>query len=349
MMRWIVSTSLRLRFLMLVGAAMLIVFGTTQFRGMPVDVYPEFAPPRVEVQVLCLGMPAADVEALVTVPMEQALNGIEGLDVLRTRSVNDLSDVILIFKPHVNLMDARLRVQERVTAITTQLPRWATSPFMIQPLSSTSRVMKIGMTVKDKTTQNLIDTALTAYWTVRPRLMMVPGVANVAIWGDRWNVLQVHADADKMRQHRVTINGVMDAASDALDVGMLKHSSGHEIGTGGFIGSILRYLLSGYVQQLSKGLQFPFGTLAVNVVGCVLVGFLAELADQRSLISDETRGFLIVGILGGFTTFSAFGNETMNLLRSGELWLASANIVGHMLLSLIAVWFGYSAATLIWK
>lgn len=121
------------------------------------------------------------------------------------------------------------------------------------------------------------------------------------------------------------------------------------VGTGGFIGSVLRYLLSSYVQQLSKGLQFPFGTLAVNVVGCVLVGFLAELADQRNLISDETRGFLIVGILGGFTTFSAFGNETMNLLRSGELWLAGANIVGHILLILIAVWFGYSAAALIWK
>jgi len=121
------------------------------------------------------------------------------------------------------------------------------------------------------------------------------------------------------------------------------------IGTGGFIGSILRYLLSGYVQQLSKGLQVPFGTLAVNVVGCVLVGFLAELADQRSLISDETRGFLIVGILGGFTTFSAFGNETMSLLRSGALWLAGVNIIGHMLLSLIAVWLGYFTASLIWK
>ena len=107
MMRWIVKTSLRLRFLMLVGAAMLIVFGTAQFRGMPIDVYPEFAPPKVEVQILCLGMPAADVEALVTVPMEQALSGIEGLDVLRTRSVNDLSDIVLIFKPGTDLMDAR--------------------------------------------------------------------------------------------------------------------------------------------------------------------------------------------------------------------------------------------------
>jgi len=121
------------------------------------------------------------------------------------------------------------------------------------------------------------------------------------------------------------------------------------IGTGGFIGSILRYLLSGYVQQLSKGLQFPFGTLAVNVVGCVLVGFLAELADQRGFISDETRGFLIVGILGGFTTFSAFGNETMNLIRGGEPWLAFGNILGHITLGLFSVWLGYSIASLLWK
>jgi CrcB protein len=121
------------------------------------------------------------------------------------------------------------------------------------------------------------------------------------------------------------------------------------IGTGGFIGSILRYLVSGYAQQLSKSIQFPFGTLVVNLVGCALVGFLAELADQRGVITGETRAFLIVGILGGFTTFSAFGNETMNLLRDGELWFACGNIVGHTVLGLIAVWLGYSTAYLLWK
>lgn len=107
--------------------------------------------------------------------------------------------------------------------------------------------------------------------------------------------------------------------------------------------------MSGYVQQLSKSIQFPFGTLAVNVLGCAAIGFLAELADHRGAISGETRAFLIVGILGGFTTFSAFGNETMNLLRDGELLLACGNIVGHTVLGLAAVWLGYSTAYLIWK
>lgn len=121
------------------------------------------------------------------------------------------------------------------------------------------------------------------------------------------------------------------------------------IGTGGFIGSILRYLVSGYAQQVSKSIQFPFGTLAVNILGCALVGLLAELADHRGVISGETRAFLMVGLLGGFTTFSAFGNETMNLLRDGEFWLASGNIIGHTVLGLGAVWLGYSAAYLLWK
>jgi CrcB protein len=107
--------------------------------------------------------------------------------------------------------------------------------------------------------------------------------------------------------------------------------------------------MSGYVQQLSKSIQFPFGTLAVNLVGCVMIGFLAELADQRSVLSAEARAFLMVGLLGGFTTFSAFGNETMNMLRDGELWLAGGNIVGHIFLSLVAVWVGYSTAYLLWR
>ena len=111
MMRRIIATSLRLRFLVVVAASLLMVFGIAQLRDVPVDVFPEFAPPRVEVQTLCLGLSAADVEALVTVPIEEALNGIEGIDDMRSRSVSDLSSVQLIFKPGTDLMAARLEDQ----------------------------------------------------------------------------------------------------------------------------------------------------------------------------------------------------------------------------------------------
>jgi Cu/Ag efflux pump CusA len=87
MMRWIVGTSLKLKYLVVVAASMLMFFGVLQIRSMPIDAFPEFAPPRVEVQTLCLGLSASDVERLVTVPIEQALNGVEGLDVMRSKSV----------------------------------------------------------------------------------------------------------------------------------------------------------------------------------------------------------------------------------------------------------------------
>lgn len=121
------------------------------------------------------------------------------------------------------------------------------------------------------------------------------------------------------------------------------------IGTGGFLGSILRYLVSGSVQAASQSIAFPYGTLAVNVIGCFCIGFLSELADSRSLFSPDVRAFLIVGILGGFTTFSAFGNETMNLLRDGEQALALMNVGAQIVLGLGAVWLGYSLAYQIWR
>jgi len=121
------------------------------------------------------------------------------------------------------------------------------------------------------------------------------------------------------------------------------------IGSGGFIGSVLRYLISGSVQTASQSIAFPLGTLAVNVIGCLCIGFLSELAESRSLFSTDARAFLVVGILGGFTTFSAFGNETMNLLRDGETALALANIGAQVALSLGAVWLGYTLAHLIWR
>ena len=121
------------------------------------------------------------------------------------------------------------------------------------------------------------------------------------------------------------------------------------IGTGGFLGSVLRYLVSGSVQAASQSVAFPYGTLAVNVIGCFFIGFLSELAESRSLFSPDTRAFLVVGILGGFTTFSAFGNETMSLLRDGERTLAMMNVGAQLLFGIGAVWLGYTLAYAIWR
>jgi fluoride exporter len=121
------------------------------------------------------------------------------------------------------------------------------------------------------------------------------------------------------------------------------------IGAGGFVGSILRYLVSGYAQQLSKSATFPYGTLAVNIIGCFLIGFLSHLADTRGVFTPETHALVFVGLLGGFTTFSTFSNESMNLFRNGETFFALGNAGIHLVLGFGAVWLGRTMSYMIWR
>jgi CrcB protein len=121
------------------------------------------------------------------------------------------------------------------------------------------------------------------------------------------------------------------------------------VGLGGFVGSILRYLFSGYVQQWTQSTVFPFGTLLVNLTGCLVIGFLSQLADSRGVFTAETRVLVFVGVLGGFTTFSTFTNETMNFMRQSEFMPAFWNVSAHIVLGLGAVWLGRAAAYWIWR
>jgi CzcA family heavy metal efflux pump len=232
MMRWIIGSSLKFRYLVVAVAAAMVFLGVGQLRQLPVDVFPEFAPPKIEIQVPCLGLSAAEVEALVTTPLEETLNGLPGLDVLRSKSVEQLSQIQLIFDRGTDLINARQLVAERLATVTPTLPTWASPPVMLQPLSATSRVMKIGISSKELST---IDMSMIAYWKIRARLLRVPGVANVTIYGERIKMLQVQADPDRMRAHSVSLNKVMNVTADALDAGLLRFSDGAVIGTGGFV------------------------------------------------------------------------------------------------------------------
>jgi CzcA family heavy metal efflux pump len=231
-MRSIVAASLRYRYLIVFMAVVLMVFGISRLTNSAVDVFPEFAPPKVEVQTLSTGLSASAVEELVTVPLEQALYGVPGLDVMRSRSVPDLSDIVLIFKPGTDLIKARQLVNERLQSVYPTLPTWAAPPVMIQPLSSTSRAMKIGIS---SDTIDIKDLSMVAYWKIRARLLEVPGVANAPIWGERIKMPQVQVDLEKLNTYGVPLEEVMDVTADALDVGLLQFSEGSVIGTGGFI------------------------------------------------------------------------------------------------------------------
>jgi CrcB protein len=112
------------------------------------------------------------------------------------------------------------------------------------------------------------------------------------------------------------------------------------VGTGGFIGSILRYLLGGLVHQVLAKTWFPYGTLTVNIMGCFLIGFLSGISESHQIFNPEIRLLTFIGFLGGFTTFSTFGYETFSFARDGQILASFSNIVFHLILGIGAVWLG---------
>lgn len=118
------------------------------------------------------------------------------------------------------------------------------------------------------------------------------------------------------------------------------------VGLGGFIGSIARYKLGELILHLTTQGRFPFSTLAVNVLGCLVVGVLAGTAERHEVFGQEVRLFLFTGLLGGFTTFSAFGLEAMHLIRRGDLGIAALYVGASVILGIAAVWLGFKFATM---
>jgi CzcA family heavy metal efflux pump len=212
----------------------MMFFGAKEVQDAPMDVFPEFAPPRVEIQTLAIGLSAVEVEQLVTVPLEEQLNGVDDLKTIRSKSVRDLSQIELIFERGTDLFAARQQVSERLVAVTPTLPTWAAPPFLMQPLSATSRAMKIGLETTDpEITQE--ELSMIAYWNIRPRLLAVNGVAGVQIYGEQIDMFQVQMDPVLMKEHGVTIDEIMETTADSLDSGLLQYSDGGFIGTGGFV------------------------------------------------------------------------------------------------------------------
>jgi CrcB protein len=112
------------------------------------------------------------------------------------------------------------------------------------------------------------------------------------------------------------------------------------IGVGGAIGALARYLLGGAVHRLMPGF-FPYGTFVVNLVGCIAFGVIVGIAEARIAIGPLGRAFLLIGVLGGFTTFSSFTYETFELMRGGQIWPAAVNVVGQVGLGFLGLWAGF--------
>ena len=286
MLSWLVSTSLRLRVAIVALMTMVLVVGFRVVSQTPMDVFPEFAPPYVEIQTEVPGLSTAEVEALVTVPIENALNGTPWVQTIRSKSVMGLSSVVLFFKQDVDIQSARQMVQERLSLAAESLPDVAKHPVMLQPLSSTSRALKIGISSKTLTQMEM---SALAKWIIRPRLLSIPGVANVAIWGERDRQLQVLVDPDRLRAHNITLAQIEQAAGDAV-----------ELTGGGYLDTPNQRLAVSHISHIKTAedlaqvvVAFRNGSaLRLGDVTEVVEGFAAPIGD--AIINDGPGILLIV-------------------------------------------------------
>jgi CzcA family heavy metal efflux pump len=283
-MRFIIGSSLRYRYLVVAAAAALVFFGAQTLGHQKVDVFPEFAPISVEIQTECLGLSPSEVAQLVTVPLENALQGVPGVYQVRSESVPQLSAIFLYFKNGTDVLQARQLVQERLSAASPSLPSWAAPPALYPIVSATSRVEQIGLSSK---TLSPLTLSTLGQYTITQRLLHVPGVANVAIWGEKRKEVEVQADVSQMVAAHVTLNQLLSATSDAVDAGLLSFTNGTTIGSGGFIETPNQRLDIRKVQSVTTPQQLAAVPVARRGSRTLTIGDVARvLYDSPPLSGD---------------------------------------------------------------
>ena len=254
---------------------------------MAVDTMPEFAPAQVEIQTEALGLSAVEVEQLITSPMEaDLLNGVAWLDEIRSKSVPGLSSIELVFEPGTDLLRARQLVAERMTQAVA-LPNVSAPPLIMQPMSSTSRVLMVKMNSKQLSG---IEMSVLARWKIKPRLIGIPGVANVSIWGQREQQLQVEVTPTQLRDKGITLEQVIKTTGNAVWVSPLSFLEASTPGTGGFVESPSQRLGIQHVLPI----RTPADLAKVSVEDAtqpMLLGDIAQVReDHQPLIGDAVVG-----------------------------------------------------------
>ena len=284
MVKWIVESSLKLRLLVIILAVLLMVTGISQLRQMPVNIFPEIDPPYVEVQTEALGLSAEEVEAFITVPMEaDLLNGVAWLNQIYSESVAGLSSILLVFEPGTDPIRARQMVQERLTQAHA-LPNVSQPPVMMQPLSSTNRAMMVGLSSDEL---SLIEMGVLARWNIKPRLLGVPGVANVAIWGQRERQLQVQVDPQELHDNGVSLQQIIETTGEALWVSPLSYLESSSPGTAGWIDTPNQRLSVRHLLPITTAEDLA-KVAVVDKENLVLGDVTTVVEDHQPLIGDAT-------------------------------------------------------------
>ena len=282
-MRWLIGQGLRNRRSVAGGALLLLLLGIWQFPTMKTDVLPEFAPTTVEVQTEALGLSASEVEQLITVPLEQdLLNGVAWMRSIRSKSVPGLSSIEMIFEPGTPLLRARQVVQERLTGAAA-LPNVSKPPQMLQPTSSVSRVMMVGVSSKTLTP---IQLGVLARWTLRPNLLGVDGVSNVAIFGQRERQLQVQVDPARLAANNVGLDQIIETTGNALWVSPLTYIEASTPGAGGFIETPNQRLTVQHESPIVNAAQLARVAVDGAATPLTLGDVATVVEDHQPLIGD---------------------------------------------------------------
>jgi Cu/Ag efflux pump CusA len=258
---------------------------------------------------------------MITVPMEQdLLAGVAWLDVIRSESVPGLSSVVVLFEPGTDLYQARQMVSERLAQAAVGLPHVSKPPTMIQPQSSASRFLLIGLSSKEL---SLIEMSVLARWTIGPRLMGVPGVANVAIWGNRDRQLQVLVDPQRLQAQGVTLDQVVETAGNALWVSSLSYLEASSPGTGGFIDTPNQRLGIWHVLPISSPEELA--QVPIDGTESLILSDVANVVEDHqpligdAVVNDQPNLLLVVEKLPGMNTLEVTRNveAALDALRPG--------------------------------
>ncbi|MHB8303596.1 MAG: efflux RND transporter permease subunit [Acidobacteriaceae bacterium] len=309
MLSAIVRFSLRFRGAVLSLAIALLGYGLYTLTQAKYDVLPDFAPPLVAIQTEASGLSPEQVELLVTQPIENAVNGVTGIESLRSNSIQGLSVINVVFQPGKNIYLDRQLVAERLATLTGQLPSGVQAPIMTPLTSSTSTVLILGLTSRK---QSLMHLRTVADWTLRPRLLAVPGVANVAVFGGEVKQLQVQFLPDKLVHYGLSLNDVVAAAQKATGI----------LGAGFIENRNQRLILQTQGQSVTA--EQIASTVLVRQNGANVI--LGQVAEVREAGAPAFGAASVEGKTGVVLVVSAqYGSNTLDVTGQVERALQELN------------------------
>jgi CzcA family heavy metal efflux pump len=306
MLNAIVRFSLRFRGAVLALALAFLLYGVYSLPSLKYSVFPEFAPPFVTIQTECPGLSPEQVELLVTQPLENAVNGVTGIQSLRSNSIQGLSVIKVVFQENSDIYLDRQLVSERLSTVSGQLPRGVLAPIMTPLESTTGMVEVIGLT---SSTRSLMDIRTAADWELKPRLLAIPGVGNVNVFGGDVKQIQVQFLPDKLLQYGLSLDDVIAAAQKATAVvgagfveganqRLILHPTGQPITAEQIAATVLLRrngvsVTLGQVADVRDGAAPAFGAALVNGQSGVIININAQyganLVDVTNKVEQALR------------------------------------------------------------